>query len=541
MEKRESRLRIKKAIWVISATLLLGGCSGEVSNSPTQEPSVRSEYEEHLDISIAYWQIDNAMEMRDEDAVLKMIEKKFNVTFVPKNVTWDDYYIKISLWAETGQLPDLFAGAFRTEGAYYNWVQNGLLHEIPEDLSRYPNLEKYMDSPEADTCLVDGIRYCIFRQTYSEQAETAKDRTICYRWDLAQKVGITEEPKNWDEFREMIQTIIREDPEGTGIGGMTSRGFSMLVGPLLTYSVPLGSTGGSTFYWVREGQRYVPALFAGEELGDDAMATWHLVRDMYEEGTIEPDIVMTTVSQAEEKFLTGKSAAICVDGGIGNTRTYENIISYWEAEHGSSFLDDVRFLRQMPSVTGETYFPMWDYAWSESYINADVDDEKLERILAIYDYLLSEEGTLLSNFGIEGITYTVDESGRVERLMEEFPSDIYPSIELFASLVCWNYGIMDPENYPNTVPDEYVQVDNMRVEEARGCSVPEYDYNCTKAFYQMGSSFSIDLNNIFQRIMVSKASVEEVWGEIIEEYKKQGLFEIIDAVNDLVSESREQS
>lgn len=539
MKKGESRLRKRAGIGVIAAALLLGGCSEAGSDFTAGEPSVAGEYEEHLDISIAYWQIDNAMEMRDEDDVLKRIEKKFNVTIVPQNVTWDDFHNKISLWAETGQLPDLFVGSFRTEGTYYNWVQNGLLHGIPDDLSQYPNLERYMDSPEAETCMVDGVKYCIFRQTYSEQAETAKDRTICYRWDLAQKAGITEEPQNWDEFREMIQAIIREDPEGKGISGMTSRGFSMLVGPLLTYSVPLGSTGGSIFYWVREGRQYVPALFAGEVLGSDALATWQLVRDMYEEGTIEPDIVMTTVSQAEEKFLMGKSAAICVDGGIGNTRTYENIISYWEAEHGSSFLEDVRFLRQMPSVTGETYFPMWDYAWSESYINANVDDGKLDRILSIYDYLLSEEGTLLSNFGIEGVTYALDENGKVKRLTEEFPSDIYPSIELFASLVCWNYGNMDPAIYPNTVPEEYVQVDNMRVEEARGCSVPEYDYNYTKVFYQMGSSFSIDLNNIFQRIMVSKKPVEEIWGEIMEEYKELGLLEIIEAVNARVEEGGE--
>lgn len=517
----------------------LAGCGNE-ENATGEENELEAEsmYESHLDISIAYWQIDNALEGKGEDAVLKQIEQKFNVTIVPKNITWDDYYNRITLWAETGQLPDLFVGAFRTNEVYYSWVKNGLLYEIPEDLSQYPNLEKYMDSPEAETCLVDGKRYCIFRQTYSEQVETVKDRTICYRWDLAREAGITKEPENWDEFREMIQAIIREDPDGQGIGGLTARGCAMLVGPMLTYSVPLGSTGGSIFYWVQEGDRYVPALFAGDALGSDAMATWQLVRDMYEEGTIEPDITMVTVSQAEEKFLTGKSAAICVDGGIGNTRTYENIIQYWEAEHESSFLEDVRFLKQMPSVTGETYFPMWDYAWSESYVNANVTEEKFQRILAIYDYLLSEEGTLLSNFGIEGVTYRKDETGKVQRLTEEFPSDIYPSIELFASLVCWNYGNQKADIYPQTVPEEYVQVDVMRVEEARTCSVPQYDYDYTRVFYQMGDPFSIDINNIFLEMMISEEPVETVWQKIIQEYMDRGLLEIIEEVNERVRQGR---
>ena len=527
---------VSRGIGIGAMAVLLGACGISGGGGEKDQPAEVREYGEHMDISVAYWQIDNALELRDEDEVLKTIEKKFNVTIVPKNVTWDDYYNKISLWAETGQLPDLFAGAFRTEELYYEWVQNGLLHEIPEDLSAYPNLEQYMDSPETETCLVNGKRYCIFRQTYSEQAETTKDRTICYRWDLAQQAGITKEPESWDEFRKMIQAIIREDPEGTGIGGMTSRGYSMLIGPLFTYSIPMASTGGSIFYWVPQEDRYVPALFAGEELGSDALATWRLVRDMYEEGTIEPEIVMTTVSQAEEKFLTGKSAAICVDGGIGNTRTYENIIQYWEERNGSSFLEDVRFLKLMPSVTGKTYYPMWDYAWSESYINAAVSEEKLERILAIYDYLLSEEGTLLSNFGIEGETWQRGEDGKIRRLTEEFPSDVYPSIELFASLVCWNYGNRDASDYPNTVPEEYVRADAARVEEARNCSVPEYGYRYTRVFYQMGSSFSIDLNSIFQEIMVSQEPVEQVWGRILQEYEEMGLAEIIQDVNRQVGE-----
>lgn len=531
--------KIKKGL-ALFLVLVMGctsmGCGQNRECEQKQQEKV-SDYKEHLDISIAYWQVDEALEKRQEDEVLKKIEDKFNITFVPVNITWDDYYSKIRLWAETESLPDIFVGAFRTEPAYYEWVKEGLLHEIPEDLSAYPNLAKYMNSPERETCQIGGRTYCIFRQTYTEQAETVKDRTILYRWDLARKAGITREPENWDEFRAMIQAIIKTDSEGKGIGGMTAKGYSMLLGPLFTYSMPMASSGGTGFYWVKQDDSYVPALFAGKTLGNDALPTWQLVREMYQEGTIEQDIVFTTTAQAENKFLSGQSAAICIDGGISNSKTYENMGKYWKEMHGSDFLQDVRYLKPMPDVSGRKYYTVWDYAWSESYINSKVSDEKFERILALYDYLLSEEGTLLGNFGIEGESYEKEPTGEINLLYKEtVPSDRYPSIKMFSSLVSWNYGILNTYRFPNTVPEEYVFADMERVDEARKLDIPPYDYACTQIFYQLETPFFIDINDVFQRIMMGEQPVEEVWKEIIEEYKAQGLLDVIQEVNTLRQE-----
>lgn len=520
---------------MVCAVILGIAAMGTGCGRPVQEQTEAgsaSRYPEHMELTVAYWQIDDFLARGEEDAVLKTLEDKFNITIVPQNITWDDYYGKIRLWAETGELPDLFVGAGRQGRDYYQWVREGILHEIPQDLSAYPHLEQYMDSPEKEGCMVDGKLYCIFRQTYSEQAETIKDRTIAYRWDLAREAGITREPENWEEFRAMIQAIRQADSRGTGIGGMTAKNFNMLMGPLFTYSIPLASNGGTAYYWVPQGEnRYVPALFAGQNLGEDALATWQLARDMYAEGTIEKDIFLATTSQAEEKFLMGRSAAICFDGGIANTRNHENIVRYWKDVHGTEFLEDVRFLDLMPSVTGELYYPVWDYAWSESYINGNVSDEKLERILALYDYLLSEEGMLLGNFGIEGESYRLGADGEVILLTQEAPSDRYPSIGMFASLVCWNYGNQDASRFPSTIPQEYVRLDQERVEKARECRIPEYQYACTIAASRMEDCIAIDTNSIFQRIVLGTEPVEEIWQEIIQEYLDQGLEEMIEEVN----------
>ncbi|MCR5770084.1 MAG: extracellular solute-binding protein [Butyrivibrio sp.] len=522
-----STIKRQAAAFIITS-LLISGCGQETVVVDNTDKV--SEYDEHLDISIAYWQIDKALDGYDSDEVLKKIEDKFNITIIPENITWDDYYSKIELWAENNTLPDIFVGAYRTSNTMSEWAEQGLLHEIPGDLSQYENLNKYMDSPETETCQIDGKTYCIFRQTYSEQAETVKDRTILYRWDLAKAAGITKEPENWDEFRTMIQAIINTDSENKDIEGMTAKDYSMLIAPLFTYSMPLAPVGDTSFYWVPNGEKYVPAIFAGETLGQDALPTWNLVRDMYDEGTIEEDILFTTTSQAEEKFLSGKSAAICIDGGISNTKTYENMGQYWNEIYGHDFFDDVKYLDLLPSVDGNCYYTAWDYAWSESYISSKVSDEKLDRILSLYDYLLSEEGTLLSNFGIADDTYSIDDNGKIQILYDK-PSDKYHSLEMLASLVCWNYGNNDSSNYPDLVPESYVKMDEERVQKARSIQMPPYSYECTKALLESGSGFSIKVSDIFKEIMLSEKPVEEVWNDIINDYIDMGLLDVIDDVN----------
>lgn len=204
----------KKWLAVVLASAMaagmLAGCGssnggGETSSKSTVSESVAADdFSEHMDISLAFWDVESNLTGTPDDKVLKTLEDKFNVTFVPQNITWDDYEQKLQLWAASDSLPDIFMGAERTKSNFSKWANEGLLKEIPEDLSAYPNLAKYMDSAELPTCQVDGKTYCIFRQTYTEQARTVTDRVVAYRWDLAQEAGITKEPENWDEFREMI-------------------------------------------------------------------------------------------------------------------------------------------------------------------------------------------------------------------------------------------------------------------------------------------------------------------------------------------------
>ena len=65
------------------------GCGAEqtLETETKEEMEGASIYENHLDLSIAYWEIDNALENRENDIVLQTLEEKFNVTIEPANIT----------------------------------------------------------------------------------------------------------------------------------------------------------------------------------------------------------------------------------------------------------------------------------------------------------------------------------------------------------------------------------------------------------------------------------------------------------------------
>lgn len=535
---KKSKLWKKAAAIVMSMMLAapLAACGSQSDTSATAQEnagtgtetegaSVSGTTEAPTEISIAIWNADEAFA---GDEVLSQIEEKLNIKIKPMNVTWDDYMQKIQLWASSGSLPDVFAGDFRNNSTYSQWANQGVIRAIPEDLSAYPNLEAYLQGQAAQDAKLGGTLYCIPRQTYPSQEWTCVDRIICYRWDLAQKAGITKEPENWQEFQDMMKAIIAADPDGTGVGGLTASDKNLVGGIVMPYASPIVEENGAAFKWVEtEDGTFKPAYFT-----EDVVAGFQLARDMYESGVIEKDIALTANQSSEEKFLQGKSAAIVIAGGFGSR--YSNTARYWKDVHGTEYLDDVKALNLMPDKNGKKSYPMWGYAWSESFINASVSDEKLDKILQLYDYLSSDEGALLSTYGPEGELYDMKDGKVTLHNPDAMVKDTYPSTDALAVLARWN-----PSSYDNrfvaTSPEEYSAVDRSLVEQAKEVKIPEYNQRCTQLVMELGIDFGISFNDDFLNIMTGTEPVEEMWAEIVKGYEANGLEDMIQQVNDALA------
>lgn len=475
------------------------------------------------EITLAYWDVDGALV---GDDVLGTIEEKLNIKLKPVNITWDDYAQKIPLWASSGSLPDVFAGDFRNSKVFAEWATQGVIKAIPEDLSNYPNLQEYMsDENIVGSAKINGEIYCIPRKSYPSQEWTAMDREIAYRWDLAQEAGITKEPETWEEFNDMIQAIIESDPDNTGIQGMTSNTKGLFHTMFFPYASMIACDAGVAYKWVEDDDGlYRPAYFA-----EDMLPAFQLLRDMYTSGTIEKDIALTNNQTSREKFLQGKSAAILYGGGIG-ADNYTNVAQYWPDIHGTEYLEDVKVLKLMPDINGDIAYPIIDYAWSETFINANISDAKLDKILQLFDYLLTEEGSLLGLYGPEGEMYDLVDD-KVALHEDANPKEKYPSIGVFESIVRWIPNTYD-DKYATSWPNEYNEINRGLAEQAKDVKIPEYNTECTEKVKELGIEFAINLEDDTLNIMTGTESVEKMWNDLYKQYQGNGLEDAITKVNE---------
>ncbi len=246
---------------VTLTSMVLTGCGSTASNqTETAKEEAASEstgaegtesstpdFSEHMDISIAHWDIESQFAERESDPLYQYICDKFNISIEPVNTTWDDYVQKIQMWGAAGSMPDIVSIDAVGTSTYYNWIEQGVVRPLLNiDEAKYPNLAEYFKTEDiAAMADQDGQFYAVPRRMFPTVDWSALDRVVAYRWDLAQEAGITKEPETWDEFEEMLAAIVEADPEGQNVIGITASNVKMIGGLFWLYSNPLKITSGA--------------------------------------------------------------------------------------------------------------------------------------------------------------------------------------------------------------------------------------------------------------------------------------------------------
>ncbi len=512
---------------------LLAGCS----NSQTTEPADGAAQEgalseesggktEPTPISIAFWDIEKALAGGESDALLQKIQEDTNTVLNPVNITWDDYRQKIQLWAtQPGQLPDIFAIDVIGSSFYYNWTEQGVVAPLPEDLSPWPALEKYMSSPDIQALRKeDGRFYTIPRTTWAQIKQSATERKVYYRWDLAQAAGVTKEPETYEEFRDMLRKIIAADPEGKSVAGMTVSIPQILDSFFMPYGVPLGmgDGSGSDFKWVEKDGQIVPAYFAG-----DLKAVFQLARDMYEEGTIDPDIALAKNQLSEDKFLQGSVAAYFV-----NTQSDLLARKWNEVNPDKKFEDCVRIAPPFPGIDGTTTCPVFKTYWSETYISAQAAD-KMDAILDLYNYLL-ENDTML-RYGFEGEDWE-EQDGIIIQKTADLGSK-YPSTNMSGLVQYANWHHLELTGDPARDPYRQMDIDWWKLVDEK-CTLPEYEPGYTNISTPAKNEFIIKPSEDLMTIMTGTEPVDQMYEELMASYEKAGLSKMIEEVNAVAGGSK---
>ena len=371
------------------------GTSTAASTEASNAAPAGEQPKDHYDISIALWDIEKSFPKDQQDKVAETLSQKLNITIKPVNITWDDYTQKIQVWAASQQLPDVFAIDARKTQSYKTWVSQGLIRAVPDDLSKYPDLKDLLDMSAVQAYKdPDGKYYCIPRPAYQSPENYSIEFGIKVRKDWMESVGIAKDPENTDEFIALLKAFIEKDPGGNGSNntvGITAWSSYWFVSEIGFSLMPEINT-----QWIKEDGKWIPGEFS-----KNILPGLKELKKIWDSGVIDRDMATLKGTEGEDKFFTGKAGMLA-----HNTYLTPQEDEKWRKSYpDKKYSDCVKILLPWKAPDGNNYRFEGDPIWSESYFPTSVDDKKMDRILMLYDYMLSPEGMELYHYGIEGVDY----------------------------------------------------------------------------------------------------------------------------------------
>ena len=388
---------MKKALALILALTVILGCFAGCGGSDEGTANSNSEFEKKITYTI---NVQNAE--KEPTASFKQLCEKFNVEFEFIPITGGDWQEKVRIWMATGDMPDILWANVQNFNfsEYRNWATEGLLKPIG-DLSAYPRVKAGQDALNSTPYfMVDGERYAYLSPNIQQEGvdKYLNTYTFMYRKDWVEELGMLNEDNvyTWDEFIEIGKAI------------NSQLGKIALVGSAGTYPHFSGMMQTSP-YW----EQYIKV--DGEyKWGMDLPETLEAIKiskAVYDDGVLWKDMVIATGSEGNQKFKAGE-AGIVFDGFTPGT-----IKSYAEAmeEAGIENVYDKIAIMSVKAPNGKFWGQeSMDY-WSITCFNPELSDEKMDRFLQIYDYILSaqedEEVRNLRRYGVEGEDFEYDEAG----------------------------------------------------------------------------------------------------------------------------------
>ncbi len=402
LTRKEVNFTMKTKLSFLLAVIMLSSIFlTSCSQADTQTSSGQSQADEVVDVSMAIWNLTQADGNEIGERVEAKIRDDFGIQIQAVSVTMADYRDKINSLAASDDLPDIFVGdGWDNKIEFSRLVDQGLIRSIPEELySKYENVNAMM-SKYLYEAMPDGEMYHIPRDDRVNTTVNGNPIGFFYRKDWAENLGYTnlDEPMTIDEFTEFLTAMAKDDPDGNGIddtyglsNGMDSGlgFFRDLVYPMFGYR-PWVYTDGAWEYGY------------SSQAAKDATA-W--LNQLVVDGVLDPEFVLTDETLLREKMSTDKIAVMPYNMNRGNAKLFRE--QYFEKINPDKEVEDYIGFLPLPTMNDGSRNSSPKSYWSVTYVSSKVDDAKLDKILAFYDWMLSEDGYRYGAWGEEGVDYEV--------------------------------------------------------------------------------------------------------------------------------------
>ena len=400
---------VKGCAALLTAVLMITGCSGG-SDGSSEANWVSIENRYTVDPEKPAWQLDKKEEVTDltwyvnadwwntdfgKDIVTKKIKEDLNINI--KFITGDD--TKLNTFFAGGDMPDLltvFDSNSQVVSKASTWAIP--LNDLAEKYDPYFNKVAAADTmkwfQQADGKTYGYPNYSNTQADYDSGNIPAKTAFII-RKDVYEALGspVMGTP---EQFQSVMKQIKEKFPSLIPFGFNAIGGGTGSLGDALQdfIGVPLETANGE---------------FYDRNLDEDYLTWLKTLNAVYRDGNISDDSFADDGTAFEEKVKSGKYAAMLLDGTPqqgGNLQIYmsDNEGKEYIAIDGPQSTKGNAPTLNQSGITG----------WMINFISKDAKDPA--KAMQVFTYLLSEEGQILMNYGVEGETFKKKADGTVELL-----------------------------------------------------------------------------------------------------------------------------
>lgn len=492
-----------------------------------------------LEISVAMPDIAQNFNVEDPDEMLQYVQDKFKVKFIPYNVGWGDFQEKLGVAAASDDLPDVFMHGIRGTQTYLDWVDQDVIRPWPTDFNDFPNTKANVESPEFQGYWENGEVYFLPKFSYQIPEWWAMDKAIYARKDWMDNLGI-DDPKSNEEFIDMLIAFTKNDPDGNGVDdtyGLAPYSTAHLMGLLYFQYLP-NNYGRDWGGYVKDSDTGLYSIYMTQP---EAFEALKFLRELWQEGVLDPDFPTYKDQDAAAVFATGRVGALAYSAPPDHIRL--SFDAWTQVNPDKDFFDHVKVIYPWQGADGKMYRNLVAAA-NETLLNSKTSDEKALRYLEIHEWLLSDEGTLFSTLGLEGVSYKKAGEGIYESLLGNRdsgdpvrPMEVYPSLGCFNFMASWSGAhaqFFNPEN-----PKEMVKMsEDYRDYMINNGEAPEIDYDIYTLVCPEMASLAIDYwSEAMEFILASsEKSDEDAWDELQQRLKDAGLDDGLEALNALAKE-----
>lgn len=291
----------------------------------------------------------------------------------------------------SGDLPDLiYVGDTGT--LYKQWSAEGLFLQLDDYFTpeTMPNATAVLTEEELFYTRIGALDDGLYSLP---RVQTKPWDCIVYRQDWLDALGL-EIPTTAAEFAEVMLAFTTQDPDGNGKDD--TYGWSLNVENSPEFRSIVSAWGLHPSEVPEVDGSYV--LFQAQE---NYMEYMRWLRDMYANGSMDPEFYTTKMYEDDDNYKAGKF------GAVYNSKIIEHLITigadetFLNANPGAKLVAGPPLMAEGETVANVYYSPQ---VWGNYAINAD--SKYIDKAIYVLDQGYTDAVNELLMFGVEGITYT---------------------------------------------------------------------------------------------------------------------------------------